>query len=130
MNGEHRFSGSEDNKMCDYTLKGRQGQEIISSIVLYHPSSGQICHTPRQDPLHSDDDVTQYMWHSHLQYTASHSHPSLLLPSDHLLPSNLLLSELTTCGPHHQLISTSSAEIHVSHDLSPICSLYHCGEKM
>src|SRR5882724_3225480 len=29
--------------------------------VLYHHTSGRICHTPGQDPLHSDDDVTQYM---------------------------------------------------------------------
>jgi len=30
--------------------------------VLYH-SSGWICHASRQDPSHSDDDVTQYMQH-------------------------------------------------------------------
>src|SRR5882724_1477106 len=29
--------------------------------VLYHRTSGRICHPPGQDPLHSDDDVTQYM---------------------------------------------------------------------
>src|SRR5882724_1998527 len=29
--------------------------------VLYHHTSGRICHTPGQDPLHLDDDVTQYM---------------------------------------------------------------------
>src|SRR5882724_5535051 len=39
--------------------------------VLYHPSSGQVSLAFRQDPLHSYDDVTQYMWHSPLQYIAS-----------------------------------------------------------
>ena len=35
--------------------------------VLYHRTSGQICHTPGQDPSLSDDDVTQYMQQGLLQ---------------------------------------------------------------
>ena len=74
--------------------------------VLYHPSSGWVSIAFGEDPLHSDDDVTQYMWHSPLQYMASllsyitvasvqpiYLHPSILLPS-------------ATHGPHHQLIFT------------------------
>ena len=37
------------------------GCQSLNAIVLYHLSSGQICHAQGQDPLHLDDDVTQYM---------------------------------------------------------------------
>src|SRR5882724_716258 len=71
------------------------------------------------------------MWHSPLQYMAL-SLSSITLPlSNHLLLSNLLLSEPTTHGPHHWLISTSLAVIHdVFHNLGLIHSPYNCGEKM
>jgi len=59
-----------------------------------------------------------------------HSHLSLMLPSNHLLLSDLLPSELTTHGPHHWLNSTSLAIIHVSQDLGLICGPYCCREKM
>src|SRR5882724_738821 len=36
--------------------------------VLYHHTTGWICHTPGQDPSHSDDDVTQYMQQELLRY--------------------------------------------------------------
>jgi len=44
------------------------GLPILNPIpsVLYHPSSGWVSLTFGQDPLHSDNDVTQYMWHSPL----------------------------------------------------------------
>src|SRR5882724_3653697 len=29
--------------------------------VLYHRTSGWICHAPGQDPSHSDHEITQYM---------------------------------------------------------------------
>src|SRR5882724_8775871 len=32
---------------------------ISNYIVLYHRTSGWICHAPRQVPSHSDDDITQ-----------------------------------------------------------------------
>ena len=34
----------------------------ILYAVLYHPSSGWVSIAFRQDPSHSDDDITQYMW--------------------------------------------------------------------
>src|SRR5882724_4989591 len=40
-----------------WATSGRQPSE---RIVLYHLSSGQICHALGQDPSHSDDDVTVY----------------------------------------------------------------------
>src|SRR5882724_5670861 len=65
--------------------------------VMYHPSSGWICHAPRQDPSHLDDDVTQYMWHGLLQPMASSSSSATVyLCLSILLPSRLLLSKLTT----------------------------------
>src|SRR5882724_2753430 len=39
--------------------------------VLSHPSSGWVSITFRQDPSHSDDDITQYMQYCLLQYMAS-----------------------------------------------------------
>ena len=79
--------------------------------VFYHPSSGQVSIAFRWDPLHSDDDITQYMWHGPLQYMGSSlSHITICLH-----PSNLLLSKPTTHRPHHQLISTKlSWHTHVS----------------
>src|SRR5882724_13573776 len=47
--------------------------------VLYHPSSGQICHAPGQDPSHLDDDITQYMWHGLLR--------PMVYSSEEVLPS-------------------------------------------
>ena len=41
------------------------------ATVLYHPSSGQICHASGQDPLHLDDDIIQYMWHGFIWLMAS-----------------------------------------------------------
>ena len=35
--------------------------------ILYHRTSGQICHAPGQDPSHSDDNITQYMQQGLLQ---------------------------------------------------------------
>src|SRR5882724_4972164 len=71
--------------------------------VLYHPSSGWICHTPRQDPSHSEDDVTQYMQHGFLQPTSSSS----LSITVYLCPSSLLPSELTT---HRQSIPSADPQ--------------------
>src|SRR5882724_11364520 len=51
----------------------------IDHIVLYHLSSGQICHTPRQDPLHLEDDITQYMQQGLLQ--------PMVYSSEEVLPS-------------------------------------------
>ena len=45
------------------TLTGDSHHFKLGGGVLYHPSSGQICHAPGQDPSHSDDDVAQYMQH-------------------------------------------------------------------
>jgi len=74
--------------------------------VLYHPSSGWICLAPRQDPLHSDDDISQNMWHGLLQLMASSlSSVTVNLCPIILLPSGLLPSKPTTCGQTHpQLI--------------------------
>jgi len=49
--------------------------------VLYHPSSGQVSLTFRQDPLHSDD-VSPNICSSPLQFWHPCSHPSLLLLSN------------------------------------------------
>src|SRR5882724_4330723 len=73
--------------------------------VLYHPSSGWVSITFRQDPSHSDDDVTQYMQHGPLQYTASLL-SCITFASVHavcLHLCNLPLSNPTTHRPHHQL---------------------------
>ena len=43
------------------TLTGDSQYFKLGGGVLYHRTSGQIFHAPRQDPSHSDDDVTQYM---------------------------------------------------------------------
>src|SRR5882724_6468048 len=83
--------------------------------VLYHPSFGWICHAPRQDPSHSDDDVTQYMQHGLLQPMAfSLSSVTVYLHLSILLLSGLLLSELATHGqsipladPHEAWLSST-----------------------
>src|SRR5882724_2769970 len=70
-----------------------------SSAVLYHPRSGQICHASGKDPLHSDDDVTQYMQHRLLRSMASSSSSATVyLCLSILRLSNLLPFEPTTCG--------------------------------
>src|SRR5882724_8816805 len=46
---------------------------ILGNSVLYHPSSGWICHTPGQDPSHLDDDITLYMQHGLLPMASSFS---------------------------------------------------------
>src|SRR5882724_4027307 len=52
-------------------------------VVLYYPSSGQIYLTSGKDPSHLDDGITQYMWHSLLQSTASSlSSVTVILPSN------------------------------------------------
>src|SRR5882724_8364475 len=64
--------------------------------VMYHLSSGRICHAPGQDPLHLDDDITHYMWQG-LQPMVSSSSSNAVYPSSaNLLPYGLLPSELTT----------------------------------
>jgi len=77
-------------------------------------------------PLHSDKIhytwivASLYMWNSLLWSTASLL-PFVIIYSCHnLLPSNFCfcLSQ-STCGPHHQLISTRPA-IYMCHDLDPI----------
>ena len=103
----------------------RANEGVRRSGVLYHPSSGWVSITFGQDPSHSDDDVTQYMWHSSLQSMASSLHPSLFLPSNHLLPSDLLPLELTT---HRQ--SVPLAIVHRSCNLSLTCGTHHCGENV
>jgi len=41
---------------------GTQYNDLDSqSAVLYHCTSGWICHAPGQDPSHSDNDITQYI---------------------------------------------------------------------
>ena len=42
-----------------------------SHTVLYHPSPGWVSIAFGQDPSHSDDDITQYMWNDPLQYMVS-----------------------------------------------------------
>ena len=112
--------------MMDAVFLGQISCHCYECSVLYHPTLDRYL-------LHSDRIPHTWMMMSlnicstALQYMASSL--SLLLPSDHLLPSNLFLSELTT----HHIISSfpqSLADIHTSHDLSHICSPYHCGEKM
>jgi len=49
------------------TLTGDSQYFKLGGGVLYHRTSGQICHAPGQDPSHSDDDVTQYMQQGLLQ---------------------------------------------------------------
>src|SRR5882724_9721342 len=53
------------------TLTGDSQYFKLGGGVLYHPSTGWVSIACRQDPSHSDDDVTQYMWHDPLQYMAS-----------------------------------------------------------
>src|SRR5882724_7463093 len=53
---------------------------LLTCIVLYHLSSGWICHAPGQDPSHSDDDITQYMQQGLLQpmvYSSKEILPSI-----------------------------------------------------
>src|SRR5882724_3484508 len=83
---------------------------VMGCNILYNPSSGWESLTFRQDPLHSDDDVTEYMWHSPLQSMASWLSSSLLL-SDHVLLSELLLSKPTT---HGQTFSTDFHKVQLS----------------
>ena len=123
-----------------------------SHTVLYHPSPGWVSIAFGQDTSHSDDDITQYMWHDPQQYMASSLsqitsvsvhlicfHWSDLLPLVQFASigpicfcwSNLLLSELTTHGPHHQLTFIKLGwNIHMPDGLGPICGPYHCREKM
>src|SRR5882724_12030234 len=69
---------------------------IVQYTVLNHPSSGQVSITFGQDPLHLDDDITQYMQHGPLQYMASSfSHITICLnPSD--LPPSIQFSSIQT----------------------------------
>jgi len=57
---------------CLWTLTGDSQYFKLGGGVMYHPSSGWICHTPGQDPSHLDDDVTQYMQHRLLWLMASY----------------------------------------------------------
>ena len=90
------------------------GQFLVFAIVLYHPSSGWVSLAFGQDPSHSDDDVTQYTWHSPLQSMASSLPSSLLLPSDHLLPS-----DFASIWANHPW-ATSLADFHKTW-LLPMC---------
>src|SRR5882724_5487622 len=107
------------------------GLQSQLSGVLYHPSSGWICHAPGQDPSHSDNDITQYIQHGLLQSMASSSlsttvylHPSIFLLS------NLLPSELTTHGQSTPLADPCEAWliIHGSRGLSLTCGTHQCGK--
>ena len=70
------------------TLTGDSQHYKLGGGALYHPSSGWICHAPRQDPSHSDDNLTQYMLHGALQHMASLlSHITIHLKSSDLPPS-------------------------------------------
>ena len=85
---------------------------VTPALDRYFSHSDRTPHTHKMTSSNICGTVLYNIWHPH-------SHPSLLLPS-----------ELTTHRSHHQLISTSSAIIHMSQDLSPIHSPYHCREKM
>jgi len=39
--------------------------KALEDTVLYHTISGWVSIAFRQDPLHSDDDITLYIWHDH-----------------------------------------------------------------
>jgi len=92
------------------TLTGDSQYFKLGGGVLYHPTSGRICHAPGQDPLHSDNDGnTVYA----ARTSATHGiltqrSTTLCLPI--LLPYRLLLSKLFLSGlvpsephpPHRQ----------------------------
>ena len=81
--------------------------------VLYHPSSGQIYLTSGQDPLHSDDDVTQYMQHSLLWSTASSlSSIAVILPSNHF--ASIQIASIQADHPWTQTPSADSHEDQLS----------------
>jgi len=96
---------------------------ITPALDRYLSHLDKTPHTQTMISLNICSTVLYDIWHPC-------SYPSPLLLSNHLLPLDLLPSKLTTHRQHHQLISTSSAVIHTSHDLGPIYSPYHCREKM
>src|SRR5882724_4622423 len=66
-----------------------RGGTVVGTAVLYHCTSGRICHTPRQDPLHSDDDITQYMQQGLLQ--------PMVYSSEEVLSSVCPFASVQTC---------------------------------
>ena len=57
--------------------------------VLYHCTSGRICHAPGQDPSHSDNDVTQYMQQGLLRH--------MVYSSEEVLSSICPFASVQTC---------------------------------
>src|SRR5882724_3641069 len=57
--------------------------------VLYHHSSGQICHAPGQDLSHSDNDITLYMQQGLLR--------PMVYSSEEVLPSVCPFASVQTC---------------------------------
>ena len=75
-----------------------------SSVPCPITSSGQVSLIFRQDPLHSDDDITQYMWHSPLWSVASLlSSVTIYLLSFDFLPSELTYPWAISSAHIHKL---------------------------
>ena len=76
-----------------WTLTGDSQYFKLGGGVLYHLSSGRICHNLGQDPSHSDDDVTVYAAKTSVTHgifiRRSITSTSGLLPSG--LPLSILL---------------------------------------
>ena len=101
----------------------------MEPTVLYHCTSGWICHAPGQDPSHSDNDVTQYMQQGLLQ--------PMVYSSEEVLPSvcpfasvQIVSIWIGSVRAAHHGQSMPLAIVHGSHDLGPTCGTYHCREKI
>jgi len=106
------------------TLTGDSQYFKLGGGVLYHCTSGWICHTPGQDPSHSDDDITQYMQQGLLQ--------PMVYSSEEVLPSICPFASvwIASVQATHCRQSVPLAIIHGSCDLSLTCGTYHCGENV
>src|SRR5882724_5019997 len=71
---ENKFGFTPPMWTCQHHTMLRH--EPCVSPVLYHPSSGQVSLAFGQDPLHSDDDITQYLWHTIYFHPTICFHPS------------------------------------------------------
>src|SRR5882672_1785102 len=92
-------------------------------IVLYHASSGRISLIFGQDPLHSDDGLTPYMWYSLLHMATCH----ISFASSHVFCFSLSHPSQNTCiirsFPHNWLSTMHNMTLAWS------LSFYHFGDK-